>query len=72
MIIPTAASLRHALTHSELSVIDYINQHESTAAELSITELAEASYTSPATVSRAIRKCGFGESRSCAAIWLPS
>ena len=60
MIIPTPASLRHALTHSELSVIDYINQHESIAAELSITELAEASYTSPATVSRAIRKCGFG------------
>lgn len=58
LLNPDSATKR-VLTHSELAVIEYINQHAEAAAELSITELAEASYTSPATVSRAIRKCGY-------------
>lgn len=48
-----------ALTAAELAVIEYINAHGAEAAQLSITDLAEASCTSAATVSRAIRKCGF-------------
>lgn len=48
-----------SMTDSEKSVISYITRNPGKAAEMSITNLAEASYTSPATVSRAIRKCGF-------------
>lgn len=59
MLIAVDSTMKKTLTHSELSVIEYINQHSAEAAELSITDLAEASFTSPATVSRAIRKCGF-------------
>jgi len=46
------------LTHSERNVIQYINEHEEKIPEMSILDLAMESYTSSATVSRAIRKCG--------------
>lgn len=47
------------LSPSEKSVIDYINEHENEVATLAIYKLAEKTYTSTATVSRAIHKCGF-------------
>lgn len=47
------------LTLAEKAVVDYLRENPQDAARLSITELAERSYTSPATVSRAIRKLGF-------------
>lgn len=48
------------LSESEKHVIDYINEHEKQLSELSITTIAQKSFTSLATVSRAIRKCGYG------------
>lgn len=59
MLIEMNHMTRKALTPAELSVIEYINGHGAEAVQLSITDLAETSCTSPATVSRAIRKCGF-------------
>ena len=47
------------LSESEKHVIDYINEHEKQLSELSITTIAQKSFTSLATVSRAIRKCGY-------------
>ena len=47
------------LTTTEQTAIDYINKHIDLIAELSITEIAEQAFVSPATVSRAIRKCGY-------------
>lgn len=51
------------LTEAERAVMHFVNENKALAAELSITELAERSFTSPATVSRAIRKCGYRHSR---------
>ena len=47
------------LTSTEQAEIDYINQNTELVAELSITEIAERAFVSTATVSRAIRKCGY-------------
>lgn len=47
------------LTATEQTAIDYINSHIAQIAELSITDIAELAFVSPATVSRAIRKCGY-------------
>ena len=51
--------LNHPLTATETHVIDYLNDHIANIASLSITDIAEKTYVSVATVSRAIRKCGF-------------
>ena len=59
MLIEITPAAMRALTPAELAVIEYINTHASESAQMPITDLAEASCTSPATVSRAIRKCGF-------------
>lgn len=47
------------LTVAEQTVVDYIRQNEQLVAELTITDIAERAFVSPATVSRAIRKCGY-------------
>lgn len=47
------------LTQTELQAIEYINHHEEEVLHMSITDIAQASFTSSATVSRAIKKCGF-------------
>lgn len=59
MLIELDEKTQLNLTYAEQEVVDYINNHGDAAIEQSITELAEFSYTSIATVSRAIRKCGF-------------
>ena len=48
-----------ALSETEKNVIAYINNHEQDILKLSITDIAENTYTSIATVSRTIQKCGF-------------
>lgn len=48
------------LTSAEQAVIDHIKQNEHLVAELTITDIAERAFVSPATVSRAIRKYGYG------------
>ncbi|MFV0380917.1 MAG: MurR/RpiR family transcriptional regulator [Breznakia sp.] len=47
------------LSDSEKSVIEFINHNEEKLVNLSITDIAENSFTSIATVSRTIQKCGF-------------
>lgn len=47
------------LTDSERAAIDYINKQECIINLLSIEDVAEGAFVSNATVSRAIRKCGF-------------
>lgn len=49
----------HRLSDAEGLVIDYINAQPCIPELLSIEEVARGAYVSNATVSRAIRKCGF-------------
>lgn len=58
MIIPWSAEAEKNLTKTESSIIRYINAHEENIPNLSIVDIAFETYSSPATVSRAIRKCG--------------
>jgi len=50
---------RHPLTSTEKHVIDYLNENIEEISSLSITDISERAFVSTATVSRAIRKCGF-------------
>jgi len=59
MIIQIKKEIYEKLSDSEKSVVDYINQNEKKIPLLSITNIAEKTFTSTATVSRAIQKCGF-------------
>ncbi len=59
MITNIELELYNNLTDAEQSVINYINQHEDSIPLMSITTIANNSCTSPATVTRAIQKCGF-------------
>lgn len=58
MIISLDAATIEKLTKTELEIIQYINNNENTLPELSIVDIAFETYSSPSTVSRAIRKCG--------------
>lgn len=59
MIISIRQALYNSLSDAEKSVVDFINDHESQIPSLSITNIAEKTFTSTATVSRSIQKCGF-------------
>ncbi len=48
----------HSLTATEKAVISFINANPEKIATMSISMLAENTYSSPATVSRTIKKCG--------------
>lgn len=50
---------KHPLTTAEIHVVDFINENIGKIASLSINDIAEGAFVSNATVSRAIRKCGF-------------
>lgn len=58
MLIDLNQEIISRLTKTELSIIKFINQHEDDLSNLSIVEIAMDTYSSPASVSRAIRKCG--------------
>lgn len=47
------------LSDSERRVVDFLNQNEIKVPTLSITQIAAHTFTSAATVTRAIKKCGF-------------
>ena len=51
--------IRNSLTLTEIDVLDWIIENEKKIPNMSITRIAEDSFSSPATVSRTIRKCGF-------------
>ena len=46
------------LTDTEKKVINFINMNTDKISSMSISDVAEATYSSPATVSRTIKKCG--------------
>lgn len=59
MLIQLDEKREKNLTPSERCVVDFINQNGTKAMDMSVRDLAEAAYVSSATVSRAIRKCGY-------------
>lgn len=59
MIIQVNKELYHKLSEAELNVVDFINKNEDKITIMSITTIAEKTFTSIATVSRTIQKCGF-------------
>ena len=59
MIIEVNNSIVNKLTPTEKTVVDYINCNVNKLSNMSIVDVAEGSFTSPATVSRTIKKCGF-------------
>lgn len=66
MIIKLTKEILERLSKTEREVIKFINENEEHLSELSIVDIAHETYSSPATVSRAIRKCnvhGFNELR---------
>ena len=50
---------KHPLTAAERHVVDFVNENIAGIASLSISDVAEGAFVSNATVSRAVRKCGF-------------
>lgn len=58
MIIKINSDTWNRLTTSEKQVIEYINNNGNKLSKISIVDVAEETYTSPATVSRAIKKAG--------------
>ncbi len=58
MIIEMSHELSEQLTITEQNVVHYINAHEGDLSAMSIVDIAFATFTSPSTVSRTIRKCG--------------
>jgi len=58
MIISLDPKTVDKLTKTELEIVNFINTHEDTLPEMSIVDIAFETYSSPSTVSRAIRKCG--------------
>ncbi|OOM14558.1 MurR/RpiR family transcriptional regulator [Clostridium saccharobutylicum] len=58
MVIEVNKDMMEKLTSTEKMVVDYINKNESNIPNMSIVDVAEKSFTSPATVSRTIKKCG--------------
>lgn len=58
MIITLDSETTDKLTKTELEIINFINQNEEVLPEMSIVDIALKTYSSPSTVSRAIRKCG--------------
>ncbi|MCR0523787.1 MurR/RpiR family transcriptional regulator [[Clostridium] innocuum] len=59
MIIQISKEVYDNLSDSEQQVIKYLNENEASIPLMSITTIAEKTFTSPATVSRTIQKCGF-------------
>ncbi len=58
MIINITTDILNSLTGSERVVVDFINENSEKLINMSIVDMANDTYTSPATVSRAIKKCG--------------
>lgn len=58
MVIKIDDIILKKLTQTERTVVDYINLNESNIPNMSIVDVAEKTFTSPATVSRTIKKCG--------------
>lgn len=58
MLIELNQEIMEGLSKTEKEIVVFINENEERLAELSIVDISFETYTSPSTVSRAIRKCG--------------
>ncbi len=58
MLIELNKEITEGLSKTELEIVRFINDNEERMPELSIVEIAFDTFSSPSTVSRAIRKCG--------------
>ncbi len=58
MLIKIDHDFHERLTNTEKQVINFINMNVDKISSMSILDVAEATYSSPATVSRTIKKCG--------------
>lgn len=59
MLIEVTEVEKELLSQTDLNIVQWINEHENEIYNLSISEIANATFTSASTVSRAIKKCGF-------------
>ncbi len=60
MIIKIDHRIYESLTATEKQVVNYMNINADKIANMSIVDVAEGTFSSPATVSRTIKKCGIG------------
>lgn len=58
MLIELNKDIVNNLTKTELEIVKYINNNEKRMSEISIVDIAFDTFSSPSTVSRAVRKCG--------------
>ena len=58
MLIKIDHDFLNKLTDTEKNVISFINSNAEKISNMSISDVAEATYSSPATVTRTIKKCG--------------
>lgn len=58
MLINITNNIIENLTKTELTIIQYLNENEKNLTNMSIVDIAFETFSSPSTVSRAIRKCG--------------
>lgn len=58
MLIKIDHDFHEHLTDTEKKVINFINMHVADISSMSISDVAEKTFSSPATVSRTIKKCG--------------
>ena len=58
MIIKIEGDVLDNLSKTERQIVQFINEHEHDLAKMSIVDIAFETFSSPSTVSRAIRKCG--------------
>ena len=59
MIFQIDKTIYEQLSETERYIVDFIIQNENKISYLSITNIADKTFSSPATVSRTIQKCGF-------------
>lgn len=60
MLIKIDHAFHERLTPTEKQVINFINMNVDKISNMSILDVAEQTFSSPATVSRTIKKCGIG------------
>ncbi len=58
MIIEIDSRIAENLSKTDRQIVKFINEHEKELSKMSIVDIAFETFTSPSTVSRAIRKCG--------------
>ena len=58
MLIELNEDIMSRLSNTELQIVRFINDNENRLSELSIVDIGFDTFSSPSTVSRAIRKCG--------------